>query len=545
MAALGDAGGAINELNRFLQDPLRATATAPLALVRLAALLRSQNRGADAANVIQQYRAQFEANLLKDPAQADRVPLLQYEQALALKQAGKMAEARALFEGVLQRFPDHRAAANAAWRAVQTRREELTTQMDAARQAAARPGAKPEEIAAAQRSLGEALNGMRDAVSALQSRADALGKTVPGSAAHLGALYEIAWACRALADVETEAALRQMRQEAVERLRAKLAQQLPAGQAPAALREPEIPLAEVTPPLSERAALDYYQRLVDAAPEAALAGQARLEMAELYVRRAQYEPAARLLGEALIRNPPAAIVPRLRVQLAAAWLGLKKPNVTLAHAAAAVEDATGPLAGHARYLMGEAFIQQQEWNRAIERLVPFRDQGPLQNVPDVSDRALLRLGQAYLKTAQGDPCRQTLTALAQRFPGSAWVDEALYTTGLSWQQQEQYDRAVEAYKQVTGRTASAWGAQAQLQIGLCRMAQKRPAEALSALLAVALTYDYPEWQAPAYCEAARACVELKQPEEAVRLLQKVIREYAASPWAQTARDQMGALKEGH
>lgn len=542
-AALGDLSGAINELNRFTQDPLRSTATAPLALARLAALLRTQNRGAEAVTALQQYRTQFELNLLKDPALADKVPPLQYEQAMALKQAGKTAEARALFESVMKQFPEHPAAANAAWRAAQSRREELAAQMEAARQAATRPGVKPEELAAIQRSLGDAMNGIRDAVSALQTRTDALGKIAPGSLAQLAALYEIAWSCRALADVEVETAVRQLRQEAVARLRAKLAQQLPAGQTPAAIREPEIALSQVAPPLSERTAIEYYERLIKAAPDAPMAAQARLELGELYASRSQYKPAALVLGAALTGQPSPEMLPQIRVRLAAVLLGLQEPKAALAQAEVVAADATSPLAGYARYLMGEAFFQQQEWKRTMERLVPFRDQGSLQNMPDVSDRALLRLGQAYLKTAQPDLCRQTLAALAQRFPRSTWLDEALYTTGLSLQKQEQYDQAVEAFRQVTGRTASSWGAQAQLQIGLCRMSQKRPAEALQALLAVPLTYDYPEWQAPAYVEAARACIELKQADEAVRLLQKVTQQYAESPWAQTARDQLNTIEK--
>jgi TolA-binding protein len=102
---------------------------------------------------------------------------------------------------------------------------------------------------------------------------------------------------------------------------------------------------------------------------------------------------------------------------------------------------------------------------------------------------------------------------------------------------------VEAFRQVTGRTASAWGAQAQLQIGFCRMAQKRPADARQAFLAVPFTYDYPEWQAPAYVEAARASLELKQGETAVLYLQKVTQQYAGSPWAQAARDQLDAMEK--
>jgi len=61
-------------------------------------------------------------------------------------------------------------------------------------------------------------------------------------------------------------------------------------------------------------------------------------------------------------------------------------------------------------------------------------------------------------------------------------------------------------------------ARAQLNVGMCRMAQKRYADAGAALLVVPYTYDYPELNALALLEAARAFSENKQPGQAVRLL---------------------------
>ena len=68
----------------------------------------------------------------------------------------------------------------------------------------------------------------------------------------------------------------------------------------------------------------------------------------------------------------------------------------------------------------------------------------------------------------------------------------------------QYDEAVNVYTQVTGAVATELAARAQLNIGLCRLAQKRYADAATALLVVPFTYDYPELSALALLEAARA-----------------------------------------
>ena len=60
---------------------------------------------------------------------------------------------------------------------------------------------------------------------------------------------------------------------------------------------------------------------------------------------------------------------------------------------------------------------------------------------------------------------------------------------------------------------------------------------------VAFTYNYPEWSAPARCEAARAQIELKKPQEAARQWQQVMNDYPKSPWADVARKGLAEIKQ--
>jgi TolA-binding protein len=129
-----------------------------------------------------------------------------------------------------------------------------------------------------------------------------------------------------------------------------------------------------------------------------------------------------------------------------------------------------------------------------------------------------------------------------RFGNGPWVNEARYGVGWAWQNQKQYDNAVNAYTQVANSTATELGAKAQLQIGLCRLEQKKLPEATTALLVVPYTYDYPELSAVALVEAARAFAELKQQDQATRLLQRVIKDHPDSPWAKVAKERLDALK---
>ena len=60
---------------------------------------------------------------------------------------------------------------------------------------------------------------------------------------------------------------------------------------------------------------------------------------------------------------------------------------------------------------------------------------------------------------------------------------------------------------------------------------------------VPYTYNYPELSAAALCEAGQAYVELKQPAEAAKLWEAVLREPAAGKWAETARQRLATVKK--
>jgi TolA-binding protein len=75
------------------------------------------------------------------------------------------------------------------------------------------------------------------------------------------------------------------------------------------------------------------------------------------------------------------------------------------------------------------------------------------------------------------------------------------------------------------------------------MAQKRYPEAATALLVVPYTYDYPAINALALVEAARAFSENKQEEQAVRLLERVIRDHPGTEQAEAAKKRLAELKQ--
>jgi cellulose synthase operon protein C len=60
---------------------------------------------------------------------------------------------------------------------------------------------------------------------------------------------------------------------------------------------------------------------------------------------------------------------------------------------------------------------------------------------------------------------------------------------------------------------------------------------------VPFTYDYPHLSALSLVEAARALSENKQPEQAIKLLERVLRDHPDSESAEAARKRLEELKK--
>jgi TolA-binding protein len=500
LAQAGDVGSAINELNRFQSDPLKNAPIAPMALIRLALLYRGQNKPIDAANLLAQARQQHEANLLKDPGRAGWVALLQYHQGAALQEAGKLGEARVTFEGLTKQFPTSPEAAEAALRRGQCMKESGRQKLEAAAKRLAAGQLKPEEKATADKLRQEAFQEINDAAIYLVEQANQLKQKQPASDARARMLYEAAWVYRTLGD---------------DSLAPK-------------------------PPDKTR---EMYLALIADFSELPLANEARFELTELLIDEKETDAAIKLLSEALDKEPPAELADKIRLRLGACFVVKKDAKSALAQFDAVAQNPKSSLVAQAHYRAGECLLELGDFAKAAARLAVFRDQAPFQNVPGLSDRALLRLGHAYEKMKQWDQSRQAHEQVVNRFPQSSWANEARYGIGWAWQNQKQYDQSVNIYNQVISSTAAEVAARAQLNIGLCRLEQKRYLESANAFLIVSTTYDYPELTAAALTEAARAYAALKEHGKAERLLQRVLKDHPKSHWAEVAQERLKEVKD--
>jgi TolA-binding protein len=541
LAQTKDTAGAANELRRFLNDPLKGSGIAPMGVLYLATLMQAENKPAEAAAALDQCRREHEAQLQADPARAGWVPLLRYHHGICLRDAGKRPEARGVLELVVGQNPDRPEAADAALCIGQCLKEEAEARIDEGRRKLAQPNLSANERAAAEKAFDEGAATLRQALQYLVAQAEQLRQKRPACETRERMLYESAWLARGLAGLEVEAARQKLQQELWQKRRDEAAKSTPPGQLPPFVLPPELALTAVPLQPAEAQARAQYRALLAAFPNGALHTDARFELAELLAERGEHDAAVKLLEEALHRKPFGELANRIHLRLGDVLLRKGDARGALAQLNPVADNAGSAQCAQATYRCGEAWLRLGEPAEAVKRLAHFRDKAELQNVPAVSDRALLRLSHALALMRQWEPSRQAAELVINRFAGGPWANEARYAVAWAYQNMGQYDNAVSWYSQLTAHAATELAARAQLNIGLCRLQQKHYAEAATALLVVPYTYDYPRLAVMALVEAARALALDKQEDQAARLLQRVVRDHPGTPEAQVAGQRLAGL----
>ncbi|HVL12342.1 MAG TPA: tetratricopeptide repeat protein, partial [Gemmata sp.] len=387
MALQGDKGGAVNTLRQFANDPLQKSPVAPLAFVALATLLREQNQFQPAADAMKQAREKFEGQLNGDPARKDWVALLRYHHGVALFEANKTSEARAAFDQAMQAAGQTPIGAEAALKMTQCLADESGKKLAEVEKERTRPNLTPQQLADIDNRLKTAKGDLTNVAKQFLDRAEHFKAALPQHEARARMIYDSAWASRN------------------------------AGADPA----------------------PAYAKLLAEFPDLALAVEARLELAELIADAGKPDDAIQLLKEAIDkeptdRQPPQETLERVRVRLGAALFDKKDYAAAQGQFDAVAANEKSPHRGQGLYRSAECLMAQNKFDDAAKKLVIFRDNGAFHNVAGVSDRAVLRLGHAYLELKQWEPARQAFEVVVARYGNTnAWAVDARYGQGLALQ----------------------------------------------------------------------------------------------------------------
>jgi TolA-binding protein len=509
VAYSGDINKSSTELRQFLVDPLRQTPVAPLAVVQLATWLRGQNRHAEAAGIVATFAVDYAKRKGAEPALQG---LLAYHRGLALRDAGQLVPAREAFEDALK--------------------DQSTPLMEQAKNLLA--SANPKDQQKAQQLLSEALEMRREAVAHLDKHVDRLKDKQPVPDVVGRMLFEAAWLYRDLADQEVQTA----------RAKAALAWQKKLGTKATKVAPLEVSLTQLPMQPSEAKARARYQTLIELFPDLPLTQDARLELAEYLALRNEHDEAIKFLNDALDREPPPELTEKVRFLLGVCHAAKGNTKAALTQFDVVGQVPKSHLAAQAKYRAGECLMQNKQYAEAIKRFSIFRDVPQFQELFGLSDRAVLRIGHAYIHLQQWEAARQAFDYLAKRYPGSKWSHDARFGLGWAHEQLKQHEPAAVAYNQAAANAGLAEvGAKAQVRLGVCRMIQKRYKEAADAFLVVPGKYGYDEWNTVALLEAADAYFQLKQLDQVRAALQRLIKEYPETVAAKTAQERLSNLKE--
>jgi len=338
--SLGNAQRATTGLQRFANE-LKNSPLAPVALLNLATLMRAQNRAADGANLLGGVRQQYEGVLKGDKARAAWVPLLQLHHGICLREAGKQAEARAVFDGLLKDFPTAPEAAEAALRRGQCLKEEVLPNVDRLRQRIAGGGLKPEETADIAKQLSEGIKVLADAAQYLEAQAKALDKKEGAADVRARMLYDAAWAQRIIAETE------------IVQARARLIEE----------QKKDVPLTAVPVQPAEKKTRQLYEALLAAVPDHPRAVDARLELGEILAERGEPAAAIKLYSEALDQDPAPEVADKIRIRLGMALAAKGDAKTAEAQLDGVAKNPKSPLRGLA--------AQQLQVLRANKPLPPL------------------------------------------------------------------------------------------------------------------------------------------------------------------------------
>ena len=200
-----------------------------------------------------------------------------------------------------------------------------------------------------------------------------------------------------------------------------------------------------------------------------------------------------------------------------------------------------PLLASASFFCGEALQRLGKTERAVVHLARVVERFPSD---PVYGPGLLRMGECLTGLQRWPRAEQVFTEYLDRFGDTDQWFQARFGQGWARENQQRYDEAVQAYREVVARHRGPTAARAQFQIGECLFAKKQYEDAARELLKVDILYAYPEWSAAALYEAGKCFEKLVKPVEARAQFKAVVEKFEGTRWAEMAAKRLGELPAG-
>jgi len=239
-----------------------------------------------------------------------------------------------------------------------------------------------------------------------------------------------------------------------------------------------------------KGAEETYRRLIADYPKSRMATSAKSELAELLLQNNKAREAADLL-ESVIADPAsdAKTIGVAMYRLGSCYEKLGEPNKAAQIFSDFVEKhGNDELSGWARYQAGINLARQGKLAEARRQF----DSALAGAKGELASATLLKLGEVTAQAGDYDESEKQYRRFIEEYPDNRLAYQAQFGIGWSLENRKKYDQARDWYGRVTAANSSPTAARAQFQIGETYYAQAKYDRAVTALLAVADVYAYPD-----------------------------------------------------
>jgi TolA-binding protein len=286
---------------------------------------------------------------------------------------------------------------------------------------------------------------------------------------------------------------------------------------------------------------EIIQSIAESAPDANLGERLRYQRARSAYQRGESKRALKLFQAFVRTASTTALVPDAYYYLGLLYADLDQYTEARNYLQQLTDQyPQSQYFAEASLRLGEIRLDQGEYQGAADA---YRAAAENEDTPDEL-RAQARYGQsrALLQLGRVDQAEQLLSQIVESETGGPLQNAARLGLARVREEQDRTDQALDLYRQVMEASDGETGAEALYRLGRQLRIQNQTQAAISELQRMPSLYaGYPEWEARALLEQARAYRDRGETGQAVQLYDEVQQSFSGTPFAKTAQKEKNSI----
>ncbi|MCE5300545.1 MAG: tetratricopeptide repeat protein [Spirochaetia bacterium] len=288
-------------------------------------------------------------------------------------------------------------------------------------------------------------------------------------------------------------------------------------------------------------AIEVSRQFLDKYPESSFAPEIQYRVAEHYFNSSNFETAAGEFSKFIEKNPKDPMADNAYYWLGSSRLSLKDyAGAITAFKELNAKYPDNQFAERALFKAAGAHYQLRDYPSAVETYLQFTEKyGQSKYMPE----ACFNLAMSYKRAGNIEKTELWYKKLIEAYPDSALYERAMMNLGYLYQDNKEYDRAIEIFRKVadTGRGKAV---EAQFWIADCYSAKKDNDRAAKEYLKVYENYGGEELWAVSALDAAGKIYEKKGDlKSSIKMYRLVLKATKQEKYTATAKKRIELLEE--